>query len=67
MLYQELVINKTYGFFGIVSKEIKNQNAQWFEIEPGNRIIPQIQDWIKSIDASAKTIHFELPEGILNL
>lgn len=54
--------DKTYGFFGIVSKEIKNQNAQWFEIEPGNRIIPQIQDWIKSIDASAKTIHFELPD-----
>lgn len=56
-----------YGFFGTVSKEIKNQNAHWFEIEPGNRIIPQIEAWITSVDESAKTIHFELPEGILNL
>jgi ribosomal 30S subunit maturation factor RimM len=55
------------GFFGTVQNQYTKGTQMWLEIDPHQRVLPWVEDWISYIDESKKTICFELPDGILNL
>lgn len=63
------VIDKSYGEVGII-KSINDNTAQsLFEIENNGKLIliPMNDDFIKKLDRSAKIIHIEAPEGLIDL
>ena len=57
--------DKNAGFIGNI--DVVDDSTQNILFQVGDRLIPAAEEWIKDIDHKGRTIHMELPEGLLEL
>lgn len=62
-------VDKEFGEIGTITYVNDSNTQAIFEIDrDGNQVlIPMVDDFIKKVDREAKQMHFELPEGLIDL